>query len=317
MAGLSLARRWAERRRPAPETLPPVLSLRTRTVEGPGGRVNLYVREGTGTPILLVHSFNAAASSHEMKPIATHLVRTTSRPVIAMDWLGFGRSARPDISYTPARYISQLYRVLSDVVDGPADVVALSLGAEYAAQVALQAAPLVRRLALIAPTGLTAQRGPSTVGKAMLTAAAQTGAFDLLFYRLTRRASLRRFYERQVFLDPDAIPEALLDDAERTSHAKGAPNAPRRFVDGSLFLSDVADDVYARLYRPTLLLTPADPAPTVQRFDRLPDVLDANPRDLSHTALPGGLLPQYEAPDALFDALGGFLQADPAPVASR
>lgn len=316
VAGVSVARRWMERRLPAPEALPPLLPFPTRAVEGPGGRVNLYVRDGVGTPIVLVHSFNAAASSHEMKPIAMHLARTTTRPVIAMDWLGFGRSARPDVSYTPDRYITQLYRVLSDVVHEPADVIALSLGAEYAAQVTLQAAPLVRRLVLIAPTGLTAQRGPSSVGTLMLAAAAQTGVFDLLFYRLTRRASLRRFYERQVFLDPSAIPNALLDDAENTSHAKGAPQAPRRFVDGSLFLNDVANDVYTRLYRPTLLLTPADPAPTVQRFDRLPDVLNANARDLSHVAVPGGLLPQYEVPEALFDALDGFLQSTSAPVAT-
>ena len=78
-------------------------------------------------------------------------------------------------------------------------------------------------------------------------------------------------------------------------------------MDGSLFLDDVADTVYSRLYRPTLLLTHADPAPTVQQFDRLPDVRAANDRDLTHEVLPGGLLPQYEAPDALFEAIDGFV----------
>lgn len=258
---------------------------------------------------MLVHSFNAAASSREMKPIFEHLVAATRRPVVAMDWLGFGRSARPERDYTPALYVKQLHHVLDEAVDGPSDVVALSLGCEYAAQVALNGAPLVRRLALIAPTGLTAQRGPSSFGKAMLSAAAQTGAFDVLFYRLTRRASLQRFYERQVFLSPNAVPSSLLHYATVTTHAKGAPHAPRRFVDGSLFLNDVADTTYSRLYRPTLLLTPADPAPTVQRFDRLPDVLAANTRDLHHTTLPGGLLPQYEAPKPLFEALDAFLSA--------
>jgi pimeloyl-ACP methyl ester carboxylesterase len=305
--GLALTRRVLEERAPAPETLPPALQAPTRTLERPEGGVNLYVREGTGTPIVLVHSFNAAASSREMKPIFEHLAAATDRPVVAMDWLGFGRSARPDRDYTPEVYLGQLYDVLDDAVEGPADVVALSLGCEYAAHVALQAAPLVRRLVLIAPTGLTADRGPSSVGKIMLSAAARTGLFDVLFYRLTRRASLRSFYERQVFLDPGAIPNSLLHYATVTTHAKGAAHAPLRFVDGSLFLDDVAGGIYSRLYRPTLLLTPADPAPTVQRFDRLPKVLEANPRDLQHAVLPGGLLPQYEAPDAFFEALDGFV----------
>ena len=213
-AGLTLARRWNEQRLPAPLTLPPAIDggdVTRRMIEHPGGGVHLYVRNGTGTPIVLVHSFNAAASSREMKPIFDHLAATTERPIVAMDWLGFGRSDRWDQAYTPALYTSQLYHVLDTAVDGPADVIALSLGCEYAAQVTLQAAPLVRRLVLIAPTGLTADRGPSSIGKVMLTASAQTGAFDVLFYRLTRRASLRSFYERQVFLDPTTIPDDLLD----------------------------------------------------------------------------------------------------------
>jgi hypothetical protein len=82
-------------------------------------------------------------------------------------------------------------------------------------------------------------------------------------------------------------------------------------VDGSLFLDAVAETVYARLYRPTLLLTPADPARTVQRFDRLPQVLDANERDLQHALLPGGLLPHWEAREPCFEALDDFLTPDP------
>jgi hypothetical protein len=65
--------------------------------------------------------------------------------------------------------------------------------------------------------------------------------------------------------------------------------------------------VYARLYRPTLFLTPEAPASTVQSFDRLPALLDHNPRDLSHQALPGGLLPHWEAPAPFFDAVDDFL----------
>ena len=309
-AGLQGALRVYRRRLPAPSTLPPALDADVRTLEGPDGRANLYVRPGTGVPVVLLHSFNAAASTHEIQPIFDHLATTTDRPLYAMDWLGFGRSTRRAIDYTTDVYERQLYHLLDTAVDTPADVVALSLGCEHAARVALQAAPLVRRLVLVAPTGLTAERDRPLPLRLALEAAGRTGLFELLFYRLTRRASLRRFYARQVFLDPAAVPDALVDAAYETSHAQGAHRAPQRFVDGSLFLDDVADTVYARLYRPTLLLTPSDPARTVQRFDRLPEVLQANERDLHHTLLPGGLLPHYEAPGPFFEALDGFLMGD-------
>lgn len=309
-AGLSLAA-WTYRQQlPPPFSLPPALGLDARPLEGPGGRSQYYVRPGTGPPIVLLHSFNAVASSFEMKPIAEHLVATTERPVYALDWLGFGRSSRGALNYTPALYRQQLYHFLTETVDAPADLVALSLGGEYAAQVSLQAAPLVRRLVLLSPTGLSESRGPSWPGRLGLTLAAQTGIFELFYYRLTRRSSLRDFYARQIFLDADAIPDELLDYAATTAGARGAHRAPLRFVDGTLFLDDVAESVYARLYRPTLLLTPEAPASTVQSFEHLPALLGRNARDLSHESLPGGLLPHWEAPAPLFRDLDAFLNTD-------
>ena len=306
-AGLSAAT-WAYRNTlPSPLSLPPALDLESRPVETPAGRAQLYVRPGTGPPVLLLHSFNAVASSREMRPIAEHLATTTGRPVYALDWLGFGRSDRGPLTYSPALYRRQLYHVLDKVLPAPADIVALSLGGEYAAQMGLQAAPLVRRLVLIAPTGLSDDRGPSTPGRLGLALADGTGTFEVLYHRLTRRASLRSYYARQIFLDPDAIPDALLDYAEQTAQIRGAYRAPLRFVDGSLFVENVATDVYARLYRPTLLLTPERPEATVQSFERLPALLTHNDRHLAHEPLPGGLLPHWEAPAPFFEALDEFL----------
>jgi len=309
-AGLAAARWWNQRKLPPSTALPPALNWEARTLETRHGRTHCYVRPGTGRPILLLHSFNAAASTFEMKPIADHLAATTDRPLYAVDWLGFGRSDRPDLDYTPDIYAQQLYEVLTDGLDAPADLVAPSLGAEYAAWMGLQAAPQVHRLVLVSPTGLTVPRGPSPTGRLGLALAARTGAFELLFYRLTRRATLRGFYERQVFLDPDAIPSALVDYAQATTHSKGAHYAPRRFVDGSLYVNDVCQQIYARLYRPTLLLTPETPGPTVQSFDLLPTLLDQNPRNLTHRTLPGGLMPHWEEPSPFFDAVDAFLQPD-------
>jgi pimeloyl-ACP methyl ester carboxylesterase len=307
-AGLRLARWWIRQDLPGSASLPRALDAETRTVEGPAGRTNLYVRPGQGTPVVLLHSFNAVASSFEMKPIFERLAAATRRPVVAVDWLGFGRSARTTGPYRPQTYHDQLFELLTTTFEAPVDLVALSLGGEYAARAALQAAPQVRRLVLIAPTGLTSGRGPSAGGRFGLALAGATGLFELVYYRLTRPSSVRSFYERQVFLDPSAVPDALVDYASVTAHARNAHCAPRRFVDGSLFLPDVAEEVYARLYRPTLVLTPEDPGPTVQSFDRLPEVLAKNDAALRHRTLPGGLLPHWEAPVPALEAIEAFLE---------
>ena len=308
-AGLAAARWWHQRKLPPPVALPPALDWTSRALETEYGRVHAYVRPGTGPPIVLLHSFNAVASTFEMKPIAEHLSTSTDRPLYAVDWLGFGRSDRPALDYRPDLYAHQLYQVLTDgLPDAPADLVALSLGCEYAAWMGLQAAPQVRRLVLVSPTGLTMPRGPSRPGRLALSLAGRTGAFELFYYRLTRRASLRDFYARQVFLDEADVPEALVDYAQVSAHAKGAHHAPRRFVDGSLYVDDVGEEIYGRLYRPTLLLTPETPGPTIPSFDLLPAVLDQNARNLTHRTLPGGLMPHWDAPNTCFEAIHNFLE---------
>lgn len=308
---LGAAARWTYRRRlPAPEALPPAIETGARTFELHAGRTNYYVRPGTGTPVVLVHSFNAAASSFEVKPIFDHLAAATDRPLYVVDWLGFGRSARPNVRYTPNLYLRQLRSFLRERVQRPADLVGLSLGAEYAARVAHAAPRLVRRLVLISPTGLGDDRGPSLTGRLFVRAAHAVGAFELLFYTLTQPSSIRRFYARQVFLDPTRIPDVLVDYAYRTAHAAGGHYAPRYFVDGTLFPPSSAASVYARLYRPTLLVTPRNASEMVQDFERAAAVVAENAHDLTRCRLPAGLLPQWEAPDLLFDALDAFLLSD-------
>lgn len=303
--------RWVVRRRlPAPVSLPRAIEAQPRTFEFDAGRVNYYVRPGTGTPVVFVHSFNAAASSFEMRPLFEHLAATTDRPLYAMDWLGFGRSARPAINYTPATYLAQLRAFLQERIGAPADLAGLSLGAEYAARVAHELPTHVRRLALISPTGLGRDRGPSAIGRFFVQASSRVGAFELLYYALTRPSSIRRFYARQVFLDPTRIPDALVDYAFVTSHARGAHHAPRRFVDGTLFPTGSAAAIYTRLYRPTLLITPKDASDVVQDFERVAEVVADNARDLTRRRLASGLLPQWETPERLFDAIDAFLLAD-------
>lgn len=304
--------RWYIRRQlPAPETLPAAIDAAARTFEFGEGRTNYYVRPGMGPPVVLLHSFNAAASSFEMKPIFDHLAATSDRPLYAVDWLGFGRSARPNAAYAPALYLNQLRRFLQERVQAPADLVALSLGAEYAARVAQATPALVRRLVLISPTGLSDNRGPSRVGRCFVKAAAPVGAFECLYYGLTRRTPIRRFYAHQVFFDPTRVPGALVDYAHVTARARGGHYAPRRFVDGTLFPLSPAASVYARLYRPTLLVTPHNADHMVQGFNRTAAVVAQNAHDLTLRRLASGLLPQWEDPDALFPMLDDFLFTGP------
>jgi len=271
------------------------------------GTVRYYHRPGQGTPLVLLHSFNAAASSFEMKPLFDHYAQTTDRPLYALDWLGFGLSDRPDVVYRPALFQRQLRRFMSEHVPGAADVVALSLGCEYAATVALPSPFLFRSLTLLSPTSLGTRANVRTSRKAMVHALAATGTFELFFYRLARRPSIQSYYARQVFKEPEDVPEELVDYAYLTANVKGAHHAPRYFVAGDLFLGETARTAYASVRVPTLLVIPTAPDDTVQRFERLAHTRARNADVLQVEELDAGLMPQWDSLTALIQRLDTFL----------
>ena len=70
-----------------------------------------YTRHGAGTPVLLLHGIYAGASSYEWRNTVDALA--ARHTVYALDLLGFGRSARPNLRYTPALYQAFLADVMA------------------------------------------------------------------------------------------------------------------------------------------------------------------------------------------------------------
>jgi pimeloyl-ACP methyl ester carboxylesterase len=70
-----------------------------------------YRREGQGPPMVFLH--NGGASHRIWEPLLQRYARDND--VIAMDMLGFGRSARPRIDYTLDLYVAQLGALLDEL----------------------------------------------------------------------------------------------------------------------------------------------------------------------------------------------------------
>jgi hypothetical protein len=93
----------------ADEKLPPAVSGERFDTQGGAGRVACYVA-GSGPPMLLVHSVNAAASAAEVRPLHEHY--RASRTVYSIDLPGFGASERSDRVYSPRLMTDALLQLL-------------------------------------------------------------------------------------------------------------------------------------------------------------------------------------------------------------
>lgn len=267
------------------------------------GTLSYYAdREVQGTPLVLLHSINAAGSSAEMRPLFERF--RDKRPVYALDWPGFGFSDRSRRKYTPQLYVQAVIDFIEKQVPRhPADVVALSLGSEFAALAALQRPELFRSLTFISPTGFDLRKKNATDMPRWRDRLYTGLAFPLwsqaIYDLLASRRSIRYFLKKAFVGQIDPV---LASYDYQTSHRPGARHAPLYFVSGKLFTPRILDDVYKHLTIPVHVLYDRDPN---VRFDRLPEV--ATLANWTNTRITPTLgLPQFEKPDETVQALTGF-----------
>ncbi|MBK1617065.1 alpha/beta hydrolase [Lamprobacter modestohalophilus] len=265
------------------------------------GRIAYYHDPaGEGRPLVLVHSINAAPSSYEVKPIFEHYAG--HRPVYSIELPGFGHSERADRPYSAELYANAIRVLLEDVVQAPADLLALSLSTEFAARAALGSPASVASLVLISPTGFSRRPlPPMGLGRGLHGVLGaplwSQGLYDLVASKRSIRYYLGKSFRGQP-------PQAFLDYAYATSHQPGARYAPLIFLSTQLFTRNAVDKLYARLTKlPVLAIADRDPYVT---FEELDDLVSRQPNWQHETLAPHLGLPQWEQPEALFDALDRF-----------
>lgn len=223
-----------------------------------GGRISYYANApgASGRPLLLIHSINAAPSTYEVKPLFERYAPL--RPVYSIELPGFGHSERSARRYTPALFADAIGALLERVVGQPADVLALSLSAEFAARAALQRPQGVASLVLVSPTGFFRRRlPPPWVGRLAHGVLGAPLWSRRLYNRLVTRDSIRYYLGRSFHGEP---PAALVDYAYATAHQPGAHHAPLHFLSTLLFTRRAAESLYARLGElPVLAIADRDP----------------------------------------------------------
>lgn len=289
---------------------PAIAAEQRRFRSTPAGEISYYVaREAAGRPLVLVHSVNAAASAYEMRPLFDAF--RGHRPVYALDLPGFGFSERTDRDYSPALYTAALADLLTNEVqeDGAVDIVALSLGSEFAAFAALALPERIRSLTLISPSGLgregkafsAEERAERAQSSERVLRGFSVPLWSQPFYDLLVSPPSIRYFLKQSFVgEPDA---GMVAYDYRTAHRPGARFAPFHFVSGKLFTRDILPTVYERLTQPVLVIYDED---GFVSFDQLPALLKRRANWREARIVPTRGLPQFEQLPATTAALDRF-----------
>lgn len=225
--------------------LPPAVSGERRETTRRAGLLSYYVA-GSGEPLLLIHSINAAASAYEVRPLYEHYLQT--RRVYAVDLPGFGFSDRSAREYSPRLYTDAILDMV-DVIRAETgadsiDALALSLSSEFLARAAAEHPAHFRSLALVSPTGFSRsypRYGPpgSTLGTPAVRDVLSFPLWSRAFFDLLNSRPSARYFLEKTF-GSRQIDEGLLDYDYLTAHQPGAEYAPYAFVSGLLFSGDIS-----------------------------------------------------------------------------
>ena len=218
-----------------------------------------YVHAGVShpdyPPLLLIHGFGAS-TDHWRKNIE-ELSQTFE--VWAIDLLGFGRSAKPELQYSGQLWREQLHEFITQVIGQPAILAGNSLGGYAALSTAAYYPESVTGLILLNSAGPFTSTEPTSepgalqkfVGKATKWLFRQDWVSFLIF-QWTRRRSVIRNTLKKVYLDHSAVTDQLVEDIYRPSCTPGAAK-----VFASIFRTpsgDKVDVLLERLQSPLLLL---------------------------------------------------------------
>ncbi len=286
--------------------LPPAVAAPISTFTTQSGIKTAYYADtsGEGTPLVLIHSINAAPSAYEVKPLFEYY--QGKRPVYALELPGFGQSDRTRRRYSPQLFADTIRDFLANVVGAPAHVLALSLSSEFIAIAANAEPDRFASLVVVSPTGFSKVDVASFIPGKLIYGFVSLPLLDEgLFDLLTRRGTVS-FYLDQSFVSGDA-PADFIDYAYTTAQQKNARHAPLYFLSGQLFSADVAGDVYAALETPTLMIYDEDPNVS---FERLPALLEANPNWRAERLQPSRGLPHWEKLEETVALLEDFWQGE-------
>ncbi|MEZ4643931.1 MAG: alpha/beta hydrolase [Chloroflexota bacterium] len=274
------------------------------------GHINYYYdTSGSGRPLLLIHSVNAAASAYEMRPLFEHFRGT--RPVYAIDLPGYGFSDREARNYTPAIFDEAITDMIATQIGEPVDAIALSLGSEFLARAALAAPRWFNAITLISPSGFNqpgqgratqranANKSSDAVYKAFSFPLWGRALFDLI---ATRR-SIEFFLQKSFVGD---IPAGFVEYGYLTSHQPGAEIVPLHFVSGRLFTRNVRTIVYENVQVPGLVIYDED---FYSRFDTLPDLIEHKANWQAVRLTPTRGLPHWERLPETAEILQNFWQS--------
>ena len=189
-----------------------------------------YTKQGSGSPLLLIHDLHPASSSIEWNSILTNLSK--DHTVYALDLLGCGRSDKPNFTYTNYMYVQLITDFVKKVIEQKTDIMATGDSCSFVLMTANMENNILDKIFLVSPPSLESLLANPNHKNNILKKTLELPLIGTFFYNIQMTEDkISDLFEKSYFHKKSLISGKLKDSYYESAHEKRSNG---RFLLGSM-----------------------------------------------------------------------------------
>ena len=263
-----------------------------------------YKKQGSGSPILLIHDLSPTSSLSEWSSVTDELSKTHT--VYSIDLLGCGHSSKPNLTYTNYLYVQLLTDFVKNVIGQKTDVVASGLSGSLVVTACADDNTIFGKVMLITPADIdTLNQIPSKNSKIIKSLLELPLLGTFAYNILTSKSNIEfELTEKQLF-NPFTITGSMIDTRYEAAHLGGG--------NGKYLMSSILGNyIYFNIshglksLRKQILIVNGE---NYENGDKAVAQYVTLKPSIKHKIIPEtSFLPQYEAPAQLLKVIQSFFK---------
>lgn len=176
-----------------------------------------YTKQGSGTPLLLIHDLNVCSSSYEWNRVIKELSKENT--VYTIDLLGCGCSDKPCLTYTNYLYVQLIEEFIENVICEKTNIVATGHSSSIALMSCNNNSSYINKVILVNPENLVSLTKVPTSNLKIYKYLLCTPIIGTFIYNiLVNKNTIRRDFKTDYFYDQTKIKERDIITYFEASH---------------------------------------------------------------------------------------------------
>ncbi len=183
-----------------------------------------YTKSGNGKPVLLIHNLSPAFCGYEWKNLSDKL--SENYTVYTIDLLGFGRSEKPNLTYTNYLYVQLICDFIKSEIGHRTDLITSGSSAALGAMSCCNSPELFHRLLFINPESLLSCSQIPGKNAKLYKLFLDFPIVGTLIYNIAySKQSIIKEFMTNLYYNPYSVKTKMIDACHEAAHLGDSPKS--------------------------------------------------------------------------------------------